>query len=126
MPRPKKTHAHANNAQLLIVDPLNKLNNIGKSSYNFAMIQNELREVYKRLNDELIKFVKLLAARSDGSSDESQADMIDGLIPRILDIDYKITQAEEEVKEESLPSEEKKVKKQSKKKAPAASAIGGQ
>ena len=31
---------------LIIVDPLNPLNNIGKSSYNFHIIQEELREVY--------------------------------------------------------------------------------
>jgi hypothetical protein len=43
------------------VDPLNKYNNIGKSSYNFAGIQQELREVYCRLNDEMINFVKYAA-----------------------------------------------------------------
>ena len=31
---------------LIIVDPLNLLNNIGKSSYNFHIIQEELKEVY--------------------------------------------------------------------------------
>lgn len=35
----RRAHAHANAAHLIIVDPLNKLNNIGKSSFNFAKIQ---------------------------------------------------------------------------------------
>jgi hypothetical protein len=29
---------HYSQAQLMIIDPLNKFNNIGKSSYNFAQI----------------------------------------------------------------------------------------
>lgn len=50
-----------NQAQVVIVDPLNKFNNIGKSSYNFHMIQEELKMVYQRLNEELIKFVKYVS-----------------------------------------------------------------
>lgn len=35
----KRQHiSHMNSPQLLIIDPLNRMNNIGKSSYNFAMI----------------------------------------------------------------------------------------
>lgn len=74
-----------NQTQLIIVDPLNKFNNIGKSSYNFSMIQQELREVYYRLNEELQKFVKYASNRS-----ESEPFNIDGLIPRILQVDYEI------------------------------------
>ena len=42
----------------MIVDPLNKFNNIGKSSYNFELVQLEMREIYYKLNEELVKFVK--------------------------------------------------------------------
>ena len=49
---------HFNQPHLIIIDPLNKFNNIGKSSYNFAMIQQELRDVYSRLQRELVAFVK--------------------------------------------------------------------
>ena len=38
---------------LIIVDPLNKFNNIGKSSYDFKMVQQHFKEVYLRLNEEL-------------------------------------------------------------------------
>lgn len=53
--------------QLIIVDPLNKHNNIGKSSYNFQVIQEELREVYKRLNYELVQFVRFVARGQQGA-----------------------------------------------------------
>ena len=122
--------AHIMPPQLIIVDPLNKYNNIGKSSYNFQVIQDELREVYKRLNFELVQFVRFVARGAQGAGNIPQnavqstqqaqglhegtmsgsflnsgasadsfdavgsADMIDGLIPRILQIDYKIIQHE--------------------------------
>lgn len=122
--------------KLIIVDPLNRYNNIGKSSYNFFAIQNELREVFNRLTEELIRFVKFVAARppqegaggfqqpmgpsqlggnttssgaklSGGSNLEiEEADMIDGLIPRILQIDYKMSRPQEEVKQQQAPSSE--------------------
>lgn len=53
--------AHMAPPQLIIVDPLNKYNNIGKSSYNFQVIQDELREVYHRLHSELVQFVRCVA-----------------------------------------------------------------
>lgn len=122
--------AHMMPPQLIIVDPLNKYNNIGKSSYNFQVIQERLREVYKRLNAELVQFVRFVARGAQGAGSNPQnplassqqarglhdttmsgsflnsgtsadsldavgsADMIDGLIPRILQIDYKIIQHE--------------------------------
>jgi len=55
---------YLNQAQLIIVDPLNKFNNIGKSSYNFAAVQDELKHVYYRLNDEMVKFVKYASTRN--------------------------------------------------------------
>ena len=95
MVRPKNPSGPTpNQTQLIIVDPLNKFNNIGKSSYNFSMIQQELRDVYSRLNDELIKFVKYASNRG-----ESDSFNIDGLIPRILLVDYEIIQKQEEEKE---------------------------
>lgn len=42
---------------LIIVDPLNRFNNIGKSSYEFKMIQEKFREVYFRFCEELKLFV---------------------------------------------------------------------
>lgn len=42
---------------LIIVDPLNRFNNIGKSSYDFKMIQEKFREVYFRFCEELKMFV---------------------------------------------------------------------
>jgi hypothetical protein len=53
----------------VIVDPLNKFNNIGKSSYNFYMIQEEFKQVYHRLNEELIKFVKYAGREQIQSND---------------------------------------------------------
>jgi hypothetical protein len=47
------------------------------------MIQDEFRQVYMRLNEELIKFVKVVAARPSSQAAEP-IDMIDGLIPRVL------------------------------------------
>ena len=58
--------AHMAPPQLIIADPLNKFNNIGKSSYNFQVIQEELREVYKRLNFELVQFVRYVARGAQG------------------------------------------------------------
>ena len=124
--------------KLIIVDPLNRYNNIGKSSYNFCAIQSELRDVFNRLTEELIRFVKFVAARPpqegsggfqqpmgpsqlgasaknstsklSGSNLESsrieEADMIDGLIPRILQIDYKMSRPQEEVKQQQQSSSE--------------------
>ena len=106
----KRPHpTHVNSPQLIIIDPLNRMNNIGKSSYNFVGIQDELRSVYGRLNDELVSFVRTLVGK-DGLSagiDEPHDDMIDGLIPRILNIDYRVRQTLEETQEELKQSEKK-------------------
>lgn len=56
--------SYLNQTQLIIVDPLNKFNNIGRSSYNFSVVQEELRHVYYRLNDEMVKFVKYASSSS--------------------------------------------------------------
>ena len=86
--------------QLMIIDPLNKFNNIGKSSYNFPMIQAELGEVYCRLSTELVQFVRYASSRKNSqlNSANSQIDSpppdIDGLIPRIFNVDYKISSNE--------------------------------
>jgi hypothetical protein len=63
-PRGRSMPIHFNQPQLIIADPLNKFNNIGKSSYNFAAIQDELRAVHGRLDQELATFVR---ARAHGS-----------------------------------------------------------
>jgi hypothetical protein len=77
--------AYLNQAQLIIIDPLNKFNNIGKSSYNFAMVQEELRQVYYRLNDEMVRFVKYASTRNQIGAQNRHSDLhLDGLIPRIL------------------------------------------
>ena len=60
------------------------MNNIGKSSYNFTLIQQELRDVHARLNEELEAFVKYASNREAA---EKNFD-IDGLIPRILNVEY--------------------------------------
>lgn len=53
---------------MIIADPLNKFNNIGKSSYNFTGIQEELRAVYTRLSEELVRFVKFVARGAPSTS----------------------------------------------------------
>ena len=73
---------------LIIVDPLNRFNNIGKSSYNFAMIQQEFKEVYSRLNEQMILFVKHCASKHN-SVPEPTPFSVDQLIPKILNISYK-------------------------------------
>ena len=53
---------HFSQPNLIIVDPLNKFNNIGKSSYNFVAIQDEFKDVHSRLEMELINYVKTKAS----------------------------------------------------------------
>lgn len=68
---------------LIIIDPLNKHNNIGKSSYNFVQIQDEFRDVYTRINDEMLQFVRSCSQKQNGQQPQQPYD-VDGLISRIL------------------------------------------
>mmetsp|Transcript_70 Transcript_70/g.138 ORF Transcript_70/g.138 Transcript_70/m.138 type:complete len:341 (+) Transcript_70:3-1025(+) len=104
--------------QLIIVDPLNKFNNIGKSSYNFAMIQQELRDVYTRLTEELVNFVRIASEKQQANqqaksqqnppsprlSQKESTYTIDGLISRIFNVDYQMlsTLSDDDDEEDSL------------------------
>lgn len=111
-PRGRNMPIHFNQPQLIIADPLNKFNNIGKSSYNFAAIQDELRAVHGRLDLELATFVR---ARAHGQqTPEEERQNLEDLIPRILGIEYQhqyptiqqYTEAQNNEAEESKASPE--------------------
>lgn len=83
---------HFNQAQLMIIDPLNKFNNIGKSSYNFAQIQQELRDVHQRLNIEMSNYVRYAKNRVSGDQNRPN---LDHVLPDILGIEYQMQHFEE-------------------------------
>lgn len=71
----------------MIIDPLNKFNNIGKSSYHFAQIQQELRDVHQRLNIEMSNYVRYAKNRVSG---EQNRPNLDHVLPDILGIEYQM------------------------------------
>ena len=85
---------HYSQAQLMIIDPLNKFNNIGKSSYNFAHIQQEFRDVHHRLNIEMSNYVRYAKSRIGGDQDRPS---LAHVLPDILGIQYRMQEFDEPV-----------------------------